>query len=58
MSYAIRSCAYLGKVAVRRWKKPHADFLAKFDAANLAMIYEVRTGDGQLSRFSKFVNRD
>jgi hypothetical protein len=33
------------------------DFFAKFDCANLAMVYQEETADGEISRFCKFVNR-
>lgn len=34
------------------------DFFAKFEEAELAFLYQEKTDDGQLSRFSKFVSRD
>ena len=34
------------------------EFFEKFDESNLAFLYQDRTADGELSRFSKFVNRD
>ena len=33
------------------------EFFAKFDEANLAFLYDIRTNDGDLSRFCKFVAR-
>ena len=32
-------------------------FLAKFDEAKLAFVYDIHTADGELSRFCKFVSR-
>lgn len=34
------------------------DFFSKFEEAQLAFLYEVRTDTGELSRFSKLVRRD
>lgn len=34
------------------------EFFEKFDAETLAFLYQIRTDDGELSRFSKFVARD
>ena len=34
------------------------EFFSKFDCANLAMVYQEKTADGETSYFSKFVNRD
>ncbi len=34
------------------------DFFQKFDCANLALVYQDRTADGEQSRFCKFVNRE
>lgn len=34
------------------------EFFEKFDENNLAMVYQEKTEDGKVSRFSKLVNRD
>lgn len=34
------------------------EFFAKFEESNLAFLYQEKTEDGQVSRFSKFVSRD
>jgi len=34
------------------------DFFEKFDCANLAMIYQDKTAEGETSYFCKFVNRE
>lgn len=34
------------------------DFFAKFDKEKLAFLYEEKTGDGEMSRFCKFVRRE
>jgi len=34
------------------------DFFNKFECANLAMVYEDKTADGETSYFCKFVNRE
>lgn len=37
---------------------PWEDFFDKFEEAQLAFLYEVRTETGELSRFSKLNSRD
>jgi hypothetical protein len=34
------------------------EFFETFEASNLAFLYQDKTKDGELSRFSKFVERD
>ncbi|HEX3998822.1 MAG TPA: hypothetical protein VHX65_09755 [Pirellulales bacterium] len=34
------------------------EFFSKFDCANLAMIYQEKTAEGEQSFFCKFVNRE
>lgn len=34
------------------------EFFDKFEAANLAFLYQEKTAEGQTSRFFKFVERD
>jgi hypothetical protein len=33
------------------------EFFEKFDASNLALVYQEKTKDGELSRFNKLVSR-
>lgn len=33
------------------------DFFEKFDESNLAFLYQEKTADGKMSRFSKFIQR-
>ncbi|MCE5276900.1 MAG: hypothetical protein ABFD92_13630 [Planctomycetaceae bacterium] len=47
---------YSGGESLRRisWD----EFFRKFDQADLAFVYQDRTSEGEISRFSKFVKRE